>query len=183
MFRFFILLCLFGIQPIAFSQQDEENIRMIYNTVYTDSMVDSMPQFPGGEEDIWRLIMENFRVNSGIANEAGTIENVFVVTLIVDEDGNTTDIAFHQSYNSLVEKEMLRVLEMMPPWKPAVTDGLPVPCRVYFPVRYLIDNRELYITNSGVDLVVGNAKKSKGLKWALAGISIILFYVLISGAT
>lgn len=180
--RFFLPAIILTACLHAFSQEEDKGIKTIYNTVYTDSKVDSLPQFPGGEEEIWRFIMENFRVNSGIITEAGDGENVFVVSMIIDADGNAADFTFHQSYNSLVEKEMLRVLEMMPPWKPAWAAGETVPSRVYLPVRYLIDNRELYITNSGVDLVVGNTKKNKGIKWLLVGISVILFYVLISGA-
>ncbi len=79
------------------------------------AMLQEKPEFPGGKKALDRFIQKNFKVPEidRVANNTGTIHTMF----IIGKDGKIKDIQVKALSKSL-EKEALRVLKMMPQWKP-----------------------------------------------------------------
>jgi TonB family protein len=70
------------------------------------------------------------------------IEGRVVVKFIVTEDGSVTDITISKGVSKEIDEEALRVMRMMPKWKPGRQNGKPV--KVYFtlPIQFKLDEEK-----------------------------------------
>ena len=90
--------------------------------------VEQMPSFPGGESEMMKFIAENLRYPT-IPVEEGICARS-TVRFVVEADGSISDIKAIRSCSESVDKEIIRVIELMPKWIPGKQGGRPV--RVYF---------------------------------------------------
>ena len=58
-----------------------------------------------------------------------------VVRWKINKDGSISDIEFLRSYFPLIEKEVKRVIDIMPCWEPGKKEGVPVDVCFTFPIR------------------------------------------------
>lgn len=96
-------------------------------TILDASAVTIKPEFPGGDEAWLRFLQRMLRVPDDL--EAGDRKTVRV-KFVVNEDGVVTDAEIIQSAGPAFDKEVLRVINRMPKWKPGKQMGKPV--AVYF---------------------------------------------------
>jgi TonB family protein len=63
------------------------------------------------------------------------------VSFVVGTDGTVSDAKIEKSANGRqdMEDEALRVISMMPRWKPAMQNGQPVAVRLYLSVPFFIN--------------------------------------------
>jgi periplasmic protein TonB len=94
------------------------------------------PSFPGGLQAMQAFIVEHF-VYPQIENEMA-IPTTTYIGFIVDITGEITCLEIRNKntgdYNSLVDLELLRVMELMPLWIPGTNQGIPVPVKYLLPV-------------------------------------------------
>jgi TonB family protein len=67
-----------------------------------------------------------------------SIQGVQSVAFIIDKMGKLGKIEILQSLGPAFDKEVLRILEHMPPWKPALLNGQPVPSKISLPFSFRI---------------------------------------------
>lgn len=89
-----------------------------------------MPQMDGMSQ----FISENLKYPR-LAVENGT-KGVVYVTFVVELDGSITEIKLLDGIGDGCEQEAMRVVAMMPKWKPGMTDGKPVRVQCNLPVRF-----------------------------------------------
>lgn len=100
-------------------------------TVYT--IVDEMPEYPGGTKEALNFFSDNFKYP-----EQDIFQGSFQLEFIVDLQGNITGQRIrNKSASELTEadKEALRVLSIMPKWKPGTCKGETVPVRINLPIK------------------------------------------------
>jgi protein TonB len=85
------------------------------------------PEFPGGKEAWMNYLQRMLRVPDDM--EEGERKTVRV-KFVVNADGEVTDAVIIQSAGTSFDKEVLRVINRMPKWKPGKQRGRPV--AVYF---------------------------------------------------
>jgi hypothetical protein len=93
---------------------------------------DELPAFPGGQEKLIRFVMDNLKFRADMDQYSLYME------FIVEEDGTIKDMGISRkspAQYSELDKEGLRVLSIMPRWKPGKCDGTPVPFLQIFPIR------------------------------------------------
>lgn len=95
--------------------------------VYDQGAVSEAPYFPGGDAAWFSYLQRMLRVPDEL--EAGDRKTVRV-KFIVNTDGLVTDAIVVQSAGTAFDKEVLRVINRMPKWKPGKQKGKPV--AVYF---------------------------------------------------
>ncbi len=66
-------------------------------------------------------------------------EGKVYVKFIVDEQGNITDPAIERSPHESLSKEALRVVRLMPPWKPGKQNGENVRVYIMVPVEFKLN--------------------------------------------
>lgn len=100
--------------------------------VYT--IVEVQPEFPGGLSECMKFLQKNIRYPA-ICQEKG-IQGRVVVQFVVGTNGDIEDIRIFKSVNPLLDQEAIRVISIMPPWKPGMQKGKAVRTRFTMPVTF-----------------------------------------------
>lgn len=102
--------------------------------IYT--VVEQMPEFPGGDEAMMKFIHKNLTYPE-IAMKNGIIGTIRL-RFIVRSTGEITDIEAVNKESlegSGLEEEAIRVIKKMPKWTPGKQNGKPVSVYFNFPIR------------------------------------------------
>ena len=91
-------------------------------------------EFPGGTSALWKFIVNNVKYPEDCRkeNKGGRV----VVMFVVDDEGNVSVPEIIKSPDSRLSKEVMRVILMMPRWKPAQDKGVNVSMRFTIPVTF-----------------------------------------------
>ena len=96
-------------------------------------LVDEMPSFSGGLEELYKWIDNNVQYPA-VARENG-IGRV-IVKFIVEKDGSLSDSTVIRSVHPIVDREALRLVGQMPKWNPGKRAGIPVRVRYCLPIKF-----------------------------------------------
>ena len=135
------------------SQEKEGNIypEGIYDAGNIYTIVDQMPRFPGCEEEdgdngikkscadtkLLKFIYKNIQYPD--VARFMQVEGMVVVTFVVDEKGNIIEVETLRGICESLEKECLRIMDMMPIWMPGQHNGEPVRVRYNLPIRFKLN--------------------------------------------
>lgn len=94
-----------------------------------------MPEFPGGAQELMKFISANIRYPS--MSQGGVCQGRAIVQFIVDKEGNIVQPKVVRGVDPYLDKEALRVVGLMPKWKPGeLDDGTKVAVRFTIPVMF-----------------------------------------------
>jgi periplasmic protein TonB len=91
------------------------------------TFVGEEPQYPGGEQELLRFIQKNIRYT---AVKDSFLSGKIIVKFIVNEDGSLSDATIVRGLNPSLDKEALRVANLLPKFLPGRQQGKAV--KVYF---------------------------------------------------
>ena len=98
-------------------------------------VVESMPEFPGGQQALFKYLSENVKYPV-IAQENG-IQGRVICQFVVNKDGSIVDVEVVRSGgDASLDKEAVRVIKTMPKWKPGKQRGKPVRVKYTVPVNF-----------------------------------------------
>lgn len=95
-----------------------------------------MPEFPGGDDARVEFLRNNLKYPS-IASEMG-ISGRVTLQFVVEKDGHIDRIKVLRGLGGGCDEEALRVVKLMPKWKPGMQDGRCVPVFFTFPVVFTL---------------------------------------------
>lgn len=101
------------------------------------TIVEDMPQFPGGDAALLKYIAEHVEYPP-IAKENG-ITGVVYVSYIVDRDGSIKDVKVVRGADPFLDKEAKRVVTTLRGYKPGKQRGKPVPVQFTIPIRFVLN--------------------------------------------
>ena len=117
------------IAPPVEVKEDEEPEDVIFY------VVESMPEFPGGQQAMYKYIGENLKYPV-IAQENG-IQGKVICQFTINKDGSLVDIEVVRSAgDASLDKEAMRVIKSMPKWKPGKQRNQPVRVKFTLPVTF-----------------------------------------------
>lgn len=93
-------------------------------------VVEDMPEFPGGEDALWKYLCEN------TAFLPDGPSGVVYVAFCVMASGELKDVVVLRGADPLLDQEALRLVREMPPWKPALQRGKAFSIRYNLPIRF-----------------------------------------------
>jgi protein TonB len=101
------------------------------------SQVDVQPQYPGGLQALSAFIKQNLKYPADDAKNL--IHGPVFCVFVVEKDGTLSNIKALRSPTAAMSKEAIRVLSLLPAFKPGYKGGNPV--RTYFtmPVMFSIN--------------------------------------------
>ena len=116
---------------IASESWHEDSTRR-YKNQYAD--LDSLPEFPGGQEALFKFIGENIRY----PHEAKTrrIRGKVFFQFVITDKGKVSNVKVIKSAHPLLDKEAQRVVSLMPDWKPGKFMGEYVNMRYQVPINF-----------------------------------------------
>lgn len=89
-----------------------------------------MPEFPGGMPALMEFIRKNLRHDKAEKKER------VIIQIVVDKKGNATNPVVLRSTNPALDEEALRIVSLMPKWKPGRQSGKPEKVRYAIPVTF-----------------------------------------------
>ena len=97
--------------------------------------VESKPEFPGGQQALLKFINNNKKYPS-ILQENG-IQGSVICQFVVEKDGSISNIQVNRSSGEpSFDREAIRVMKLMPKWKPGKQRGKPVRVKCTVPVNF-----------------------------------------------
>src|SRR5690554_1345992 len=117
------------VAPVVQTKQEveEEDTQVFF-------IVEEMPEFPGGEAALRQFIAQSVKYPV-IAQENGIQGRVYV-TFVVDADGSISDPRVARGVDPSLDKEALRVVSLLPKWKPGKQRGKPVRVSYTVPINF-----------------------------------------------
>lgn len=96
--------------------------------------LEEMPEYPGGQAAMLKFLQDKISYPA-IAAE-NNIQGRVIVGFIVERDGSVSDVKVERGVDPSLDKEAVRVVKLMPKWKPGKQTGKPVRCRFRIPVQF-----------------------------------------------
>ncbi len=102
------------------------------------TVVESMPEFKGGMQQLYTYLGNNIKYPV-MAKESG-IQGKVYVTFVVEKDGSITDVKVLRGIGGGCDEEAVRVVKLMPKWKPGIQAGKPVKRGLVIPIKFRLLN-------------------------------------------
>jgi protein TonB len=118
------------IAPVKVDEEESAEETQIF------MVVESMPEFPGGESSLYKYLAENIKYPQ-MAKESGIQGRVFV-TFVVERDGKVTDVRVLRGIGGGCDEEAIRVVKGMPKWTPGKQRGKSVRVQYNLPVKFTL---------------------------------------------
>ena len=97
-------------------------------------VVEEMPEFPGGMAECMKWLSKNMKYPT-ISQENG-VQGRVIVQFVVNRDGSIVDAVVARGVDPYLDKEALRVVGLMPKWKPGKQRGKAVRVKYTLPVMF-----------------------------------------------
>ncbi|MBR1564704.1 MAG: energy transducer TonB [Paludibacteraceae bacterium] len=115
--------------PVEEVKEEEEEEQVIF------VVVETMPEFPGGQAALFKYLSENVKYPV-IAQENG-IQGRVICQFVVNKDGSIVDVEVVRSGgDASLDKEAVRVIKSMPKWNPGKQRGKAVRVKYTVPVNF-----------------------------------------------
>lgn len=134
------LVCIIGFsqmnaQLLNMGRQSSDQKDSTSATIFT--LVEVMPEYPGGEEAMRRFIGNNL-IYPQMAKQTGIMGTVYA-SFVVDYTGKVRDVRIMRGIGGGCDEEVVRIIQMMPDWEPGKQDGKPVNVLFNLPVKFVLD--------------------------------------------
>lgn len=103
-------------------------------------VVEEMPEFPGGMGECLKFLGKNIKYPVE-AQKAG-VQGKVIVQFVVEKDGNIANPKVVRSIDPDLDGEAIRVISIMPKWKPGMQKGQPVRVKYTVPVTFRLDGKD-----------------------------------------
>jgi TonB family protein len=103
-------------------------------SAYKYVVLETMPEYQGGIPGLMNFLIANVKYPKKSRKQG--IEGTVFVNFIVDQTGQVTDINVVKGIGEECDAESMRVVRLMPRWKPGIQRGKAIPVRFTLPIRF-----------------------------------------------
>ena len=97
-------------------------------------MVEQMPNFPGGYQKMHEFIEKNLHYPKECAENG--IQGRVIIDFVVERSGKLTNIRVVKSVNPALDKEAMRIVNLMPKWIPGRQSYKTVRVKYIIPITF-----------------------------------------------
>jgi periplasmic protein TonB len=126
-----------GSDDVSAPPANADNAKVTDNPDVPLSVVDQMPQFPGGEREMLRFIKNNLRYP--LSAQENNVQGTVILNFVVDREGKIVNIKVVKAIGFGCDEEAVRVMEKMPNWTPGKQRGQPVLVSFTMPFRFVLN--------------------------------------------
>ncbi len=108
-------------------KDDVQTKAALENRIYL--FVEQKAEFPGGEAEMAKFMIQNFRLPSKIEQPVGKI----IFSFVVEKNGFLSDIKVIKGETADIDNVVIRVVKSMPQWSSAQNNGKVVRSKVTIP--------------------------------------------------
>lgn len=130
--KFLVYIFLFLFAEFSFAQSESNK------EIFT--MVEVMPEFPGGPTEMMKFIQTNIMMPTNVSGQA--IDGKSWLKFVVNDSGRVSDVQVLKGVLNCpqCDEEAIRVVKKMPKWKPGTQNGRTVSVFFNLPIRFNIVN-------------------------------------------
>lgn len=118
-----------GYTPVA---ADDQNYQVF-------QVVEEMPEYPGGMGECLRFLGKNIKYP--IESQKAGVQGKVIVQFVVEKDGSIANPVVVRSIDPNLDGEAIRVISIMPKWKPGMQKGQPVRVKYTVPVTFSLNDK------------------------------------------
>jgi protein TonB len=115
-------------------EQDKPEVVDMYNEPVDFRVVEDLPQFPGGASEFMKWLTKNLKYPASAQKKQ--VRGRVVAQFIVNTDGSVSDLELTEHLEAACDREVLRVLRMMPNWQAGVMNAKPCRTKVCIPIVF-----------------------------------------------
>lgn len=93
-----------------------------------------MPQFPGGPDALDAFVKKNLKTPEAAKKQ--NLKGKVYVQFVVEKDGKVDEVEIRMGKHKLLNDEAIRVVRLMPDWKPGSNKGKKVRVRYTLPITF-----------------------------------------------
>lgn len=101
------------------------------DSIYCQVHVDSMAQYPGGKDSLYNFLLEHFKW----PNPEECWSGLIIANLLIGKDGMVRKAVIVRSLSKVWDDELLRVIRLMPCFRPAILHGRNVASYYLLPLK------------------------------------------------
>lgn len=120
------------------AQTDDTKNNSNYREVTVDDgvfvLVETMPEFPGGENAMYKYLVDNLKYPEQAKKEK--ITGKVYISFVVERDGSISNAEVLRGIGGGCDEEALRVVRNMPKWKPGTQRNKPVRVQYTLPLNF-----------------------------------------------
>ena len=116
------------------TEEDKPEVVDMYNEPVDFRVVEDLPQFPGGASEFMKWLTKNLKYPASAQKKQ--IRGKVVAQFIVNTDGSVSDLELTEHLEAACDREVLRVLRMMPKWQAGVMNAKPCRTKVCIPIVF-----------------------------------------------
>ncbi len=103
------------------------------------TVVENMPQFPGGDEARIKYMIENVKYPESAKKEG--LQGTVYISFVVEKDGQIADAKVVRGIGKACDDEALRVVSAMPKWIPGTQKGQAVRVQFNMPIKFALADK------------------------------------------
>ena len=107
------------------------------DTIGSYTVVEQMPEFPGGDDALKAFLVREIKYPPNARNMSVT--GTVYVSFIVLDNGIISDVKVLRGIGSGCDEEAVRVVKLMPNWKPGEQEGKKVDVKYNLPIKFKLD--------------------------------------------
>lgn len=96
--------------------------------------IENPPKFPGGTDSLFAFIERNFQWSQ----DQATVEGKVFVQFIVNAEGTVSNVEVIRGLCENCDLEAIRLVKLMPKWKPGLLKGIAVKTRMVIPIKFCL---------------------------------------------
>jgi len=123
-------------EVVEVQQQVKEEVQEAEPEQQPFVVVEEMPMFPGGDPALLKYIADHIQYPE-IAKE-NNIQGKVIVRFCVTPKGGVSQVSILKGVDPELDKEAIRVVNTLPPFKPGKQGGKPVPVWYMVPISYTL---------------------------------------------
>ena len=116
------------------ADEDKPEVVDMYNEPVDFRVVEDLPQFPGGASEFMKWLTKNLKYPASAQKKQ--VKGRVVAQFIVNTDGSVSDLELTEHLEAACDREVLRVLRMMPNWQAGLMNAKPCRTKVCIPIVF-----------------------------------------------
>lgn len=121
--------------PAVIEITDNQKDSVIKSDIFT--VVEEMPEFPGGQDEMLKFISKNIKYPDQAKDK--DIQGTVYLKFIVEKNGKLSHIeTIRRNLGSGLNEEAIRIVQIMPAWKPGRQNGNAVRVEYILPIRFAL---------------------------------------------
>lgn len=120
--------------PEKMSEEEKPEVVDMYDEPVDIRVVEDLPQFPGGAAEFMKWLTKNLKYPA--TSQHQKVKGKVVAQFIVNTDGSVSDLELVEHLDAACDREVLRVLRMMPKWQAGVMNAKPCRTKVCIPIVF-----------------------------------------------